>query len=330
MPAKLYTFVLTIIILIYSAYLSAGLLINEVAFSASDGDWVELFFQSSVRDSINISSLYVTMYYGTNELLSQFPITLYSYNREHTPYDDRFAVIHYTECEYPDETDFTGDTNRNGVIDIYCANYSSTFWESDCLAAIDTDDSPDNGGILDMVAWSNYDGTISSTIAGYINACIANGAWDYLEKETGLINTSSFNITPYTTLNRINSADHNNLSDFTLSGISTPGTENVILKNNSDKTHLLKLSRNEFIINRNDAIPINFFTEVPCHIILSIFNARGIPVYNESQEQLFLPGWNSIIPELPAKHSGVYIGSIKAFGSDKKYLSELTFIVIVR
>ena len=92
------------------------LLINEIACGTSGEDWVELFYQSDEREELDISKLYVTMYYGSNEPLSNDPVTIYSYDRPETPYDDRFIVVNLTNPAMPDETDITGDTNQNGYI----------------------------------------------------------------------------------------------------------------------------------------------------------------------------------------------------------------------
>ncbi|MCP4138666.1 MAG: hypothetical protein GY754_47355, partial [bacterium] len=96
------------------------LVINEVVCGATNGDWVELKLRSTGKESMDISNLYITMYYGTNENLAAEPVTIYSYDRPETIYDDRFVVVHLTEPSTPDETDATGDTNGNGVVDLYC------------------------------------------------------------------------------------------------------------------------------------------------------------------------------------------------------------------
>src|SRR5271157_3550312 len=84
--------------------LHAQLIINEFVTN-TDSDWVELFLAGNERKKMDISNLYVTMYYGTNERLGPEPITIYSYDRPETPYDDRFVVVHLTQPGIPDETD---------------------------------------------------------------------------------------------------------------------------------------------------------------------------------------------------------------------------------
>ncbi|NMB66370.1 MAG: hypothetical protein GYA16_16015, partial [Spirochaetes bacterium] len=122
------------ILLVYiftPSLLYAQLLINEIACNVSGSDWVELFLYSVQPLSMDISSLYVTMYYGTNEPLSQNPVTIYSYDRAETPWDDRFVVVHLTDATTPDECDATGDINGNGVLDVYCNNYVNSLWNTD-------------------------------------------------------------------------------------------------------------------------------------------------------------------------------------------------------
>ena len=114
------------------------LLISEIAPATAGGDWVELFFRGACSERLDISRLYVTMYYGENENLSADPVSLSGCDRPDTPWDDRYAVAHPAAPGIPDETDLTGDTNGNGVLDIYCSNYSGSLWNSDCVVAIDS------------------------------------------------------------------------------------------------------------------------------------------------------------------------------------------------
>ena len=183
-----FSFITTVLILFAAAdsAFSGSLLINEIAPGTSGNDWVELYFHSAERERINISSFYVTMYYGSNEPLSAFPVTLYSYDRPETPYDDRFAEIYLTEASTPDETELTGDTNRNGRIDLYCGNYGSSLWNSDCVVAIDTDDDPSNGGIIDFAAFSNRDGSPNSTIESYVKHAQTHHHWEGYSGESGI------------------------------------------------------------------------------------------------------------------------------------------------
>ena len=94
-----------ILMLVSPARVFAGLFISEVAPGTAGADWVEISYSSEKKESIDISKLFVTMYYGSNEALADEPVHLYSYDRPETPRDDRFAVVHLTDPLTPDETD---------------------------------------------------------------------------------------------------------------------------------------------------------------------------------------------------------------------------------
>src|SRR4030042_2028015 len=125
MPGKV--LLITLVLILSGSQLEAALQINELATNTSD-DWIELALVSPVKVSKDISKLYVTMYYGNNEPLGTDPVTIYSYDRPETPYDDRYVVVHCARPDTPDETDLTGDTNGNGYIDVYCNNYFASLW----------------------------------------------------------------------------------------------------------------------------------------------------------------------------------------------------------
>ena len=166
-----------LIILASPARSFAGLVLSEVAPGTAGADWVEISYLSEAKGSVDISKLYVTMYYGANEPLSSSPVTLYPYDRRETPWDDRFAVVHLTDAVTPDETDATGDTNGNGRLDLYCNNYLSSLWNGECCAALDTNDDPSDG-MLDFVAWSDCEGEPSATIGKYVEAASSHGQWN--------------------------------------------------------------------------------------------------------------------------------------------------------
>ena len=91
------------LLLLAGTRLRAGLMINEFVTNTAS-DWVELTLTGPAKEKRDISGLYVTTYYGRNEPLSADPVTIYSYDRPETTYDDRFVVVHLTR---PDETDET-------------------------------------------------------------------------------------------------------------------------------------------------------------------------------------------------------------------------------
>ncbi|HOW81744.1 MAG TPA: hypothetical protein PK573_04235, partial [Spirochaetota bacterium] len=124
--------------------IQAGLMINE-AVTETASDWVEIIFTGEPGECMDVSPFFVTMYYGTNERLSTDPVSICTDDRPDTGYDDRFVVVHLSEPSIPDETDLTGDTDKNGRLDVYCNNYYGSLWNSDGVVAIDSDDDPSNG-----------------------------------------------------------------------------------------------------------------------------------------------------------------------------------------
>ncbi|HEY1406214.1 MAG TPA: hypothetical protein VF857_06355, partial [Spirochaetota bacterium] len=220
---------LLICILCYSCAAHAGLLISEVACGTEGDDWVEIVYQSNDRSSIDVSHLFVTMYYGTNESLSGFQVTLYSYNRPETPYDDRYAVVHLCRPGIPDETDLTGDADGDGHLDLYCNNYSGSLWNAECVVAIDTDDDPSNGSI-DFVAWSDNDGSPSDTILSYTEHAVRTAGWisSSAVGQSCMVKVPHDGLKSYESIIRIGGVDTNSNSDFTFTSCQTPGHDNIL------------------------------------------------------------------------------------------------------
>ncbi len=293
-------------------YCKASLLINEIACETSS-DWVELFLSPAGPESMEIQNLYVTMYFGTNELLgttglavNENPkITLYNYDRPETPWDDRFAVVHLTSTEILDETDATGDMNGNGIRDIYCNNYFGSLWNTDCVVAIDNNDDPADGGIIDFVAYSNRDGSFNDTIKGYISIANGNGQWNgYISDsvqnccfDIGLSGLKSF-----MSISRINSTDTNSLSDFVVTNYQTPGRENISSISRvgrklfrPDKKHITIIPFNEKF--SKGKIQLSVFET--CDIKIRIFTSIGMqifesPLYKSTSPGFFEYTWNPL------------------------------------
>jgi hypothetical protein len=328
-----------ILVIIYYNNINAGLLINEIACATTGDDWVELFFYSTAKESMNISNLYVTMYYGTNENLSTDTVTIYSYDRPETPWDDRFVVVHLTSPGIPDETDYTGDTNHNGYIDIYCNNYYTSLWESDCVVAIDTDDDPNNNGTIDFVAYSNRDGTINGTIESYMTAAQTINQWNLCPGKNSqecMIDIGINTIAPYQTISRKSPADTNSQNDFSVTKYMTPGRENILSGNVSSGRNLFKAIKNKISIGpenfANGNVNIDLFVFEECNIRLRIFTSIGILIY-ESPLKTYLPGYFPIpwdIRGLGRKAStGLYIAQIEATKKELKKSQEERIYVIV-
>ncbi len=318
--------------------LQAKLLINELV-TGTTSDWVELKLAGGGREKLDISSYYVTMYYGTNEPLAEEPVTIYSYDRAETPYDDRFVVIHLTETGSSDETDSTGDTNHNGYIDLYCGNYSASLWNSDGVVSIDSDDSPANGGIIDFVAYSNRDGEPNSTIESYILAASGEGEWGPCG-DTGVQACSADigikGMGPALSLSRISESDTNSARDFAVTPFQTPGRDNMLQSPGSGKS-LFRIGKKQVGIipghpeRRRGVVPLDIYKS--CNIRFRVFSVTGrllyqSPLFREVRGGSFSVTWdplkrNGRIP------TGLYIGEITAVSPGLRRSERKTLFFVV-
>ncbi len=319
--------------LIISSLSYAGPLINEISAGGSS-DWIEITL-SPDTESYDISQYFVTMYYGTNEKISNSPVTLRNRDIPETPYDDRFAVIHFTPYPIEDETDLTGDTNRNGILDLYCVNYG--LWNTDCSVSIDSDDLHTNGGIVDFAAFSNRDGSINSTIAGYINAASAAGEWEKCSSsniQECAVDIGKDGLNSYSTISRISGADTNTLNDFKITPYATPGRENIT---NAEKGKR-RLFRPELkkISHRygNSSIIVPLFLYETCSIKVRIFNSTGFTIFSSELKENLSPGCFSFCIQdnrLRGKTmTGLYTILIEAAGKSSSSETANVFLVIVR
>jgi len=281
-----------LLILSIPAQLRGGLVINEISTSSSP-NWVEVKLTGNI-ESMDISQLMVTMYYGKSEKIADSPVTLKNCNDPSTPFDDRFAVIHFTSIPLPDETDEAGDLNGNGVRDLYCDNYG--LWNTDTVVAIDTDKDPGNGGIIDFVALSNRDGSIHTSIAGYINKAVEHGEWINCTSENlqnCAVDIGPSGLNSYSTAARKPGADTNSPDDFAITPFATPGRENII----DPKKGKRKILRHEskkitHLYRRNPSkISIPVFLYEQSSLKLRIFSSTGIPVYSSDLIQNINPGY---------------------------------------
>lgn len=312
---------------------SAGPLINEISAGGSS-DWVEITLSGETA-SCDISQYFVTMYYGTNEKIALSPVTLRNRDLTETPYDDRFAVIHFTPSPVDDETDATGDTNRNGVLDLYCCNYG--LWNTDCVVSIDSDDLPANGGILDFAAFSNRDGSMNSTIGGYINAASSAGEWEICTNaniQECAVDIGKDGLNSYSTISRISKADTNSLNDFTVTPYSTPGRENIT-KTGKGKRKLFRTESKQLSHRYGSGtIKIPVFLYESCSIKLRVFNSTGFILYSSDLKEDLTPGYYTFYIQEKELHgkvlTGLYPVKLEAAGKSSKSESETVFIVMVR
>lgn len=303
-----------------------GLFISEICFNTSGEDWAEIKYCSSQKASIDISNLYLTMYYGSNEKLSDESITLYSTDNPLTPYDDRFAVVHFTS-EEKDETDFTGDTNKNGVIDIYCQNYSSTLWNSEAVVALDCDDEPDNG-MIDFVFYSNNDGSFSSTVEKYIYSAKLNQNWIVKDvSQSCAVDISNAGKSLY--IARVSYLNESNTKlDFKLTRMPTPGRDNIIVNGFAGADSFLKiLDRKIVLCNKNKIHRISISCGQECKILYKLFSSNGMPLAEElidvncvGQRKLDISTDKKLRP-------GIYIFWIKAYNDTNSQIEKKAVVV---
>lgn len=333
---------LILIIFLSYGYCSGALLINEIACETSS-DWVELFLSPGGPETVEIQNLFVTMYYGTNEPLgsASSPITLYSYDRPQTPWDDRYAVVHMTSPGIPDETDASGDTNKNGVRDIYCNNYFGSLWNTDCVVAIDTDDDPANGGIIDFAAYSNRDGSFNTTIRDYIEQASSGGHWSGYVRDTvqmSCIDIGLSGLKSYMSISRINASDTNSLCDFAVTNYQTPGKDNILSIERggkklfrADKRHITVIPSN-VKYSRAD-IKLSLFET--CDVKIRIFTPAGLqifesPLYKSASPGFFEFTWDPLsVSQNP--HIGMLIVKIEAVSHSMNICdSDIVYLITAR
>ncbi len=329
--------VIIFVFLLMASHARAGrLLINEIAPATSGDDWVELFFVGQCGETINIAPLFVTMYYGTIEKLSDDPITLHACDRPHTPYDDRFAVVHLTAPGMADETDLTGDTNRNGYIDIYCNNYSGSLWNTDCVVSIDTDNDASNGGIIDFVAYSNRDGSLNSSIGSYLAHAQKFNAWESYAGENPqfcMADIGQSGLQSHQSIVRMSESDTNRKEDFAITNFQTPGRPNKI-SGNSSSSRLFDVPHKRITILPGHpthgacAIPITAYH--PLSIRYRIFSPIGLMIFESPLEQNIAPGqhvlrWNPG----HAAGTGLYFAVVEATNSSLRRSQRETVYLIV-
>ena len=317
-------------ITLFTTNIHGKLLINEFVTNTDD-DWVEL--KLTDETSLDISNLFVTMYYGTNEPLATSQVTIYSNNRPETDYDDRYVVVHLADAITPDETDATGDTNGNGHLDIYCDNYYASLWNTEGVVAIDSDDSPSNGGILDFVSYSNRDGTPNKTMAKYTKNAIINGEWLPNSDDTQGISVTigEDGLESYLSISRTSDIDSNSASDFVITKFQTPGAENIISQEGKEKP-LFTLRSTRLSSKNCSDVNIYLLLEERAYIKIRIFSSIGTLLYSSPYESQLYPGLHKFrIPHNTLPVTGMYIGIVECSSTQlKKIETKKIFIVAQR
>ncbi|MBN1500444.1 MAG: hypothetical protein JW982_09820 [Spirochaetes bacterium] len=303
--------------------------ISEVFYSSSGNDWVELKYSSPDHCTYDISSLFVTMYYGTNEKLSNDPVTLYSYDRSETPYDDRYAVVYLTS-DNTDETDLTGDTNRNHILEIYCRNNSSSLWNDEAVVAIDTNDSPEDG-MIDIVFYSSLEGTFSSNVSGYVNDAVNTGGWNItgsdIRSSSVLISSTSKNVS----IIRNSPVDTNTADDFKITFFTTPGSDNIFKSVYKKNKKIFTPPSGKIIFScssRLQKLDVTLFYQA--EIQAKIFTSSGLLVSKSEKQNFKSPGQYSLYLHSEKKIiPGLYVMIIEAYNSQNKINQKEKFITVM-
>lgn len=318
-------------IFFYCTSIYGALVINEVSF-ATNSDWIELKATES-SDEFDIHSLYVTMYYGTNEPVAKSKTTVKGIDDPGTPFDDRFAVIHFTAENLQDETDEVGDVNKNGIRDLYCNNYG--LWSTDCVVAIDSDDDPSNNGIIDFLAFSNRDGSPNSTITSYLDKAISFNQWISYSgnPQDCMVWTGDYASASYSSIARINSIDKNSPEDFVITPYSTPGRENIVHIDVPNKKLISSTKKNitVFLDNSNQNITLPLFLYRECSLKIRIFNSSGTSIFSSTTLKGAAPGYfNPSINSSMLKGrllTGLYLVQVEAI--DGRVSDNITIYLVV-
>jgi len=320
----------------FNSPLRGGVLLSEISGGGSS-DWIEVMLAPG-SEPMDISFLFVTMYYGTNEKLADSPVTLYAEDRPATAWDDRFAVIRFVSSSQEDETDITGDINGNGIRDIYCVNYG--LWNTDCCVAIDSNDDPADNGMLDFMAFSNRDGSINSTIASYINYAISHGMWQSCASpnlQDCCVFAGEEGMNSYSTISRTGTADTGSADNFILTPYATPGRDNII-GNGSDRGRVIKSLKDPIVYDYDRAgnsgimeLPLFLYSRASLRV--RIFNASGMPVYCGPLLRDLDPGFYTaslnICDFRGGLRAGLYPVRIEAVDSDTGKTRSLAIKLIV-
>ncbi|TFH42536.1 MAG: hypothetical protein E4G96_03240 [Chrysiogenales bacterium] len=327
-----------LVLLLLEQGLRPGLMINEFV-AETESDWVELTFVSAEGKKIDISSFFITMYYGNNERLSHDPVSIYSHDRPETPYDDRFVVVHLAMPDVPDETDLTGDTNGNGRIDVYCNNYFGSLWNTDGVVAIDSDDDPGNGGIVDFVFYSNRDGSPNDTVLSYVAAALAQGQWQNYTGKTSqdcAVSIGKKGLASHMSLSRTHNVDTNTANDFMISSVQTPGRPNITLPSHPFR-HLFRPLRQRLTIIPGHIYfgrgEIPLFVFFPCILKTRIFSMDGFLIHESpmgipANPGLFSLVWNPLFQRRNPP-TGLYLCKIEALNSSLRMAEERVIYIVL-
>ncbi len=312
----------------------AGLSINEFVTN-TENDWVELCFSGGPGESMDVSPLFVTCYYGSNMRLSLEPVTIRSEDSPDTPWDDRFIVVYMHEGASATESDLSGDINGNGILEVSCSNYSAALWNSEGVVSIDTDDDPENGGIIDFAAYSNMDGTPNKAVTGYIRCASAAGQWtaaDDVQKSS--IDIGANGLKGHFSVSRLPVPDCNSSADFAVTRFQTPGRENII-SSGEPAGDVFKLRKGRINVRRDAAtasVEVPLFVNEECSLRLRVFSSTGVMLYSTDLARDIAPGYFSLYWESPSVATlpaGIYPVLVEAVSRERKRAQRKKFLIVL-
>lgn len=282
-----------------------NVIISEVVTNGTVSDWVEI---KCIGSSVDVSQLYITGYYGTEEKISDQSITLYPEDNPATPYDDRFLVVYFKDGI--DETDYTGDTNRNGILEAYISN-STPPWNTEGVIAID-DNALSSDGMIDFVAYDCND-LLNESISGYLNDAVSINEWNGTSVDF-MINIPADGLKSFQSISRM-TGDTNTKNDYAITSSQTPGKEN---ENHSieETEGLFQISGDKIIIRPNlncDWIDVKILSE--CSLKLRVYSTNGKMVCESELLQDLSPGNYKLRFPAGKVKTGLYIGHITAQSS---------------
>lgn len=188
---------------------SKSVLINEVYPGGKNEPWwAELY---AVSGPIDLSTYRLTDMDGPERPLSEKPLTLNAGD---------YLVVKWWEGV--NEDDATGDANGNGVREVYLSGGTPSFDDQLVLKS--------GQAIVDAVVWRNNDGKINKNETEDNQEILKAGEWDpsdaVLTGERG------------TSIGRIDAADDNLRTEWSVMLASTPGKLNAIYGRSSTGEHV--------------------------------------------------------------------------------------------
>jgi len=312
---------------------SPQLIINEFVTN-TENDWVELKLIGRPGESMEVSHLFVTPYYGRNNRIGNGPITLKTENDPSVPYDTRFLVV-YMHPGGVSENDHTGDLNGNGYLEVYCNNFATALWNTEGVIAIDTDNDSTNGGMIDFVAYSNNSGRPNQTVAGYVRRAMGYGMWpESNDTQKVSVDIGAKGLLRYESVARINDTVTRSKIDFAVTKFQTPGRDNII-SDPDFKGDIFKVKKDRVLIRQTEklnSIDIPLFIYEECSIRFRVFTSTGVMIYSSKLTNSVPPGDFTVkwrCDRIRTLTPGIFFCKIEAVASRRRKGSNANFSIII-